>query len=372
MPLNSLKKAVTILFLVFCYANAVAQQGIAFQHLNTSNGLSYLGVNDMCVDKKGNLWIATGNGLNMFNGKTVDRYFASEYPQLQNSNVIHVTCDSGNRVWVLTANGNVTMLDEKRQMHRVALYEKNLFIKTRWILNSQQGGIILFTDKGHYAFNSHKTEVSAVPKDSLTTNHFSLIPVKGFDTLQPKFYRQIFRYDDANYLFVQEDVFYKVNYKTRRVEKKYNIPYCTALIKWGTDELMLYDREANEVRILNLSSGTSKYPFKDLKDQSGKKVEAAFLFAEKINSNQYLFTTSYSGIYIYNSHTNKIYNYTHNISDPSSVSNDIQTTLAVGKEGWVFITCNPNGISYFNTNNFITNQSVFTDASGRGYDGYIA
>src|SRR5882757_4448642 len=120
-----LKKAAAILLIVFGIFKAPAQLNIVFQHLNTSNGLSYIGVNDMCADKKGNLWIATGNGLNMFNGKTTEKYFVSEYPQLQNSNILHVTCDSSNRVWVLAANGYVSMLDEKRQFHRVALYEKN-------------------------------------------------------------------------------------------------------------------------------------------------------------------------------------------------------------------------------------------------------
>ena len=66
---------------------------IVFQHLNTSNGLSYTVVNNMSVDGRGNLWIATGNGLNMFNGKTTEKYFSSEYPQLKNSNIIQAECD---------------------------------------------------------------------------------------------------------------------------------------------------------------------------------------------------------------------------------------------------------------------------------------
>jgi ligand-binding sensor domain-containing protein len=118
---------------------------------------------DMCTDEKGNLWIATGNGLNIFNGKTVEKYFASEHPELQNSNVIHVTRDSSKRVWVLTANGNVTMFDEKRQLHRVGLYEKNEFVKTRWILNSQRGGIILFTHKGHFELKQVRCQLLRIP-----------------------------------------------------------------------------------------------------------------------------------------------------------------------------------------------------------------
>src|SRR5882757_689329 len=105
-----LKKAAAILLIVFGILKAPAQSNIVFQHLNTSNGLSYIGVNGMSTDKKGNLWIATGNGLNMFNGKTVEKYFVAEHPELQTNDVIHVTCDGYNRVWVLTWSGNITMI----------------------------------------------------------------------------------------------------------------------------------------------------------------------------------------------------------------------------------------------------------------------
>src|SRR5678816_3308898 len=98
---------------------AEAQPNIAFRHLNTSHGLSYTGIIDMCNDRQGNLWIGTSNGLNMYNGNSVEKYFDTEYPQLQNSSVVHVACDKNNRVWVLTQNGNTTIIDEKRKFHRL-------------------------------------------------------------------------------------------------------------------------------------------------------------------------------------------------------------------------------------------------------------
>jgi len=66
----------------------LSQTTPTFYTLNTSNGLSYIGVSDICVDKKGNLWVGTGNGLNVFNGRTTEKYFSSEYPQLENSNIL--------------------------------------------------------------------------------------------------------------------------------------------------------------------------------------------------------------------------------------------------------------------------------------------
>ncbi len=364
-----MKNAVIILLITLLSLQARTQSNIVFQNLNTTNGLSYIGVNDMCVDKKGNLWISTGNGLNMFNGKTVDKYFATEYPQLQNNNIIHVTADSADHIWVLTAGGHVAMLDEKRKFHRVSIFHNDSVARTAWIINTQKGGITLWTNKGFYSF---KKESLTGKSDSLTGKNFDRITINGFESLGTMGYRLVFYYDDDNYLFVRDDAFYKVNFKTRRVEKKYNIPNCNALIKWGTYGLLYCDKLTLEVKNINLVTGEIIFPFKDLKDQFGKPIHAFLRFAERINDSQYVFTSIAEGIYLYNSRSGRIYNYRHSLTNPFSLSSNTQATLVAGKKGWVFIYCTASGISYFNNNDIIGNQVVFADNQGNGFDGYIA
>jgi ligand-binding sensor domain-containing protein/putative methionine-R-sulfoxide reductase with GAF domain len=366
---SPLRHLFTILLAAVCCQASLAQKSIAFQNLNTSNGLSYLGVNNMCVDKKGNLWIATGNGLNMFNGKTVDKYYASEYPQLQSSNVVFVTCDGKNRIWVLTAGGNVTMLDERRQMHRVGLYKDKEFVRTSSIINSRKGGIILWTRLGHYFYDPQKEPVAG---DSITLDQFAYVPIKGFDSLQSKTFRQVFYYDEDHYIFVREEAFYKVNYRTNEVERKYTDSGCTVLVKWNENELLCYDRASKEIKAIDLLTEKTTYPFRDLKDQFGKPVNAVFRFAARLNADEYILTTLGNGMYMYNRQSKKIYNHTHNVTDPYSIGNNNPTTLTVGNNDWAFIACNPNGISYFNSKDFIGNKNVFTDGKGNGFDGYIA
>ena len=213
-----------------------AQGNISFRHLNTSQGLSYIGVNDMSIDQQGNLWIGTDNGLNMFNGKTVDKFFATEHPQLQNDNIVHVTCDHQNRIWVLTGGGNTTIIDEKKKFHRLGLYEDNKFIKTRWIIKTQNDLLILFTQKGHFILPS---DLDLLQMDSLRLDQLAPFTIAGFDSLQPKGYKQVFYYDKDCYLFVQENIFYKVNYSTQAVEGKFKLEHCTALVKWGNHALWL-------------------------------------------------------------------------------------------------------------------------------------
>jgi ligand-binding sensor domain-containing protein len=90
-----MKRIIVIAFAFGIWGTLLSQTNPVFYNLNTTNGLSYIGVNDICVGQKGNLWIATGNGLNMFNGRTTEKYYASEYPQLESSNIFSVACDKG-------------------------------------------------------------------------------------------------------------------------------------------------------------------------------------------------------------------------------------------------------------------------------------
>ncbi len=345
-----------------------AQSNINFRQLNTSNGLSYTGVVDMCTDQKGNLWIGTGNGLNMFNGETVEKYFATENPQLQSSYILHVACDNHNRIWALTLNGYLTIVDEKRKFHRVGLYDHNTLIKTRWVLDSQKGNLILFTSKGHYILTPG---VPLNDLDSLSIDQFTPVPIIGFDTLLTKYYKQIFYYDDDHYLFVQDSDFYKVNYATREVEKKYNIPHCNALTKMSNDSLLVFDKITREVKIINMSTEEITYPFRNLTDQFGHPITAIFSYGDKINAHQYIFTTLSSGIYIYDTQTNKVFNHTHHFSDVSSLGGNMTSAIKVSPMGWVFMNCNSAGISYYNSNEIVSSQTVFTDQNGNGYDGYI-
>lgn len=107
----------------------------------------------MCVDHKGYLWISTGNGLNCFNGKSVEHFFATEHSPMINSNVMHVTCDSSNQIWLMTLGGHVSMIDDKRQFHSVAVFKNGQKARTAWILNTLQNGIILWTNQGFFNTN---------------------------------------------------------------------------------------------------------------------------------------------------------------------------------------------------------------------------
>ncbi|MFT3681214.1 MAG: histidine kinase [Ferruginibacter sp.] len=358
-----------------CAQNAGTTAGdfstISFQHLSTADGLSYSSIGEMCLDKGGNLWIATGNGLNMFNGKTVTKYYVADYPQLMSNNIRQVECDENNRIWVRTDKRNIVMIDEQRHMHTVALYDSGQLLKTRAVFNSRRNGVLLFTLKGHYIFNDKMPFGS---NDSLDNKFFTPYPVKGFDEfqLQTKTYRNGFTFDENRLFYSEDTVMYILNLQTRKVEKATYIPLGNLLIKWDEQTVLMCNVALKKLQLVNIYTGAIQPLNDELKDQFGKPINDDVVYAEKLNSNRYLLTTLRSGVYIYNRQTNELYNYRHNPSDPSSISSNNTFNIAYGNNGWAFVVTNPNGISYFNTREVIGTQSVFQDASGRIYDGFVS
>ena len=362
-----LRKVLIILLLFLFNSKLFAQNNIVFQHLNTSNGLSYLGVNSMCFDQQGNLWIATGDGLNMFNGRAVDKYFSSEYPQLQNNNHTHILCDGGNRIWVLSYDGYVTMLDEKRQFHRVSLYDNNKRVRIGYMMKKENETICLYTSKGNYTF----ANTAVKNNDPVSNKQFDFLPLVNYTEQGFKGRNTFYSYDNDHYLLFNKNAFLKISFKTNKVERRYDFTSRTALIKWKSNGLLVYNELTREVELLNLDTETISYPFRNLTDQDGKKIEAVFNFAEKINEHKYVFSTEGNGVYVYDNRVGTISNYTHNYFTQTSLGNDIARNMAVDNKGWVFIACLPHGISYFNATDVISNQVVFSDRKGTGYDGVI-
>jgi ligand-binding sensor domain-containing protein/putative methionine-R-sulfoxide reductase with GAF domain len=344
------------------------QASILFYQLNTSHGLSDNYIYDMCTDKGGNLWIATGEGLNMFNGKTVVKFFRQEYPQLDNDFIRQVICDDKNRIWVLTENGNIAVIDEQRRFHRVGLYNNGNLIPTRRILHTRSKGIILFTQGYHYVF----TATTGLTKmDSLSVKDFSAVSIQGFDTLYKKGFKQIIPFDDDQYVFVVADGFFKVNYLTGLVEKKYAIPGITALARMTNDQLLYFDENILRLQVIGLSSGEKTNLLDNITDQNGKLFTGRVSNAKWINTKQLLLTTRKDGVYLFNTVTKQLINQRHNAADPTTLINNSPGVITIDSSGWVFVGATPNGASYFKSNAVIGQQSIFLDRSGNSYDGFI-
>jgi putative methionine-R-sulfoxide reductase with GAF domain len=320
------------------------------------------------MDKSGNLWIATGEGLNMFNGKNVTKFFRSEYPQFESDQGRQVVCDQRNRIWALSMSGFVTLIDEQRNVHRVSLLDKDKSIQVRWVVETSQQGVILFTANGFFSLATGK---NILKTDSLVINDFTRIPVTGFDTLQKKPFGQMMAIGNDRYVLGIDNGFFTIDFREKRVEKKYDFPRLTILTVWAPDELLVFDRGKEKLQSINLITQTVTEPVRGVKDQLGNFVTGRVNHAKKISKDQLLFTIFKGGFYIYNTVTRQLRNYKHDAADPTTVINNSPGEILVDTTGWVFLGCSPHGVSYFNNNAVIGQQLIFQDMLGNNYDGYV-
>jgi signal transduction histidine kinase/ligand-binding sensor domain-containing protein/DNA-binding response OmpR family regulator len=78
-------------------ASASAVQDITFKHITTDDGLSQISVNSLYVDENGIIWIGTRNGLNRFNGNSIQTF------KLNKNDPNSLFC---NTVLTIVGNGN--------------------------------------------------------------------------------------------------------------------------------------------------------------------------------------------------------------------------------------------------------------------------
>jgi ligand-binding sensor domain-containing protein/putative methionine-R-sulfoxide reductase with GAF domain len=369
LPKNILlKKAAAILIILSCMLKSSAQPNILFYQLTTVQGLSDNYIFDMTTDKNGNLWVGTGEGLNMYNGKTVVKYFTSEYPQLRNDYIRQVFCDEKNRIWVITANGDLTVIDERRRFHRVGLYENGKPVITRRIFQTASHGMILFANNAHYKFRS---ETDVLNSDTLSIESFVAFTLKNEASLLIRWYHRIYPIDNDNSIFVTDGLFLRANYKTNSVDSIFTTTF-KPVVKWSDDELLVYDNQKFQFQLFNWATHKISNANLNNTDQFGKQITDNIANAERISKNKILMTTIKSGIYIYDLATNKLYNYRHNAADPTTLTNNTYVfPIATDSLGWIFAGSRPNGISYFKEDAVIGQQIIFMDKRGNSYNGYI-
>jgi ligand-binding sensor domain-containing protein/AraC-like DNA-binding protein len=120
----------------------------SYTQLSLAEGLSQASVQAILLDSKGNLWIGTKNGLNLYARQKMTNFFHTleDRHSIPNNQIIHLAEDSLGNIWIATSQG-------------LALYnkERNVFdTYTRSRIQSSlciEGGILFGGDNAIYFYN---------------------------------------------------------------------------------------------------------------------------------------------------------------------------------------------------------------------------
>lgn len=152
-----------ILYLIaglLCALTVNAQPDCFFTHYSSEDGLSQNTVMGILQDRKGNMWFATWNGLNKFNGYSFKSYKAKLGSQitLTNNRMDQIYEDKFGYLWLLTYDNHAYRFDPRsEQFERVPAENEPgssasvTFIRVLpggsvWLFTEQEGAIRVTTD----------------------------------------------------------------------------------------------------------------------------------------------------------------------------------------------------------------------------------
>ncbi len=98
-----MKRLLLILVLLYSGLQPAMAQVYPFRTYSIEKGLSEAVVHDLMQDEDGYLWVATGYGLNRFNGHQFKNYYQED--GLQSNEIYSLYLDDANQIWVGTDSG---------------------------------------------------------------------------------------------------------------------------------------------------------------------------------------------------------------------------------------------------------------------------
>lgn len=146
-------KNITLLFLLFyyisgCSLHAQVTAPISFAHLGVNEGLSQNTVFDIAQDRQGNMWFATYDGLNKYDGYDFTVYHQNEQnPHSIGCNIVRACMvDSQGRLWAGTDDGLSRYDMEQDKFYNYTYRKNNKSASVTGIVEVRANQLLLFID----------------------------------------------------------------------------------------------------------------------------------------------------------------------------------------------------------------------------------
>lgn len=299
--MSKLKKIVIYLFFLCLGMHSAfseTPEQITFSYISINEGLSQSTVFSIDQDKRGNMWFATYDGVNKYDGYAFTVYQHNEDDPNSIANDISriVKTDSQGRVWIGTRDG-LSRYDEKKDIFQNFFYEKNgKHLQVNGIEEISPEQLLISTPEGLIMFD--------IKESKFIDDSFSTAMHK---TIASTLYRQ----DDQIYIGTSTDGLYTYSITQKTFEKV--IPIL------GTKQIQA------------------------ILQQSPTRIWVA---------------TEGAGLFLINPKTKEIKNYLHSPSNPKSISSNYIRSLAMDSQNRLWIgTFNDLNIYHEGTDSFASYSS---------------
>lgn len=269
-----MNKIITLYFiLIFFFATtlpsfSVEAEPIIFSHITIDDGLSQSTVFSIAQDNQGNMWFATYDGVNKYDGYTftVYRHEPNDPHSIANDIARIIKRDSNGNIWIGTRK-SLSYYDDKKDKFINFSYEVNgEKAQVNAIEEIKKGLLFIGTDQGIVGFDTEQMKFTHIEENAEIGKLIAVCILKAND----------------NIYIGTDNGLYQYNIKTNR--------------------LMPVSEELTGTRI------------QFILPQSESRLWLA---------------TEGSGLYLLNPKTNEIKNYRHDPHNPQSISSNYIRSLAL-------------------------------------------
>lgn len=271
---------------------------ITFSYISINEGLSQSTIFSIDQDKRGNMWFATYDGVNKYDGYAFTVYQHNEDDPNSIANDISriIKTDSQGRVWIGTRDG-LSLYNEKKDIFQNFFYEKKgKHLQVNGIEEISPEQLLISTPEGLIMFDIKE---SKFVDDSFSTAMHKTIA------------STLYRHGDQIYIGTPTDGLYSYSIAQKSFEK--------VIPALGTKQIQA------------------------ILQQSPTRIWVA---------------TEGAGLFLINPKTKEIKNYLHSLSDPKSISSNYIRSLALDSQNRLWIgTFNDLNIYHEGNDSFVSYSS---------------
>ncbi len=354
-----MKKILAILFFYSLTASLMQAQSPAFYHLSTAEGLNDNNVITAARDRDGILWVGTSEGLSSFDGIRITSFYKQYNPGLFANSIQWIEIDHHNKIWLRTQAPFISMLDENRNFHLYTVGDTNDKQAVKDIFSTVSRGLVVIKGENHYTV-----------KDK-TKKHFVQTPFfkKGIIPEDYSFAKKLYGDKVA---FYGEGKLVVADYASSRVLVSIPLSDLAYAVAINENELLAFTLRGDIFYRISIAQNKIIATYSNLRDQYGKPIEGDLRKMTRIDENNFIITSRFSGLYYLNLATLSLKNYRHDPLDSRSIGGNNTYNITYDTSGYLFVTTQTSGLHYYNNKQVIaSSRPYFINEKGEVFDGYI-
>lgn len=305
-------------------ASAGEPEQITFVHIGLNEGLSQSTVFSINQDKRGNMWFATYDGVNKYDGYafTIYQHDASDPHSIANDIARIITVDSQGQIWIGTRDG-LSYYDEKKDRFENYTYKKNeKRVPVSAIAELSSTQLLAGTPEGLLVFDMEKERF--MDDDYLSTAMHKLIA----STLSRQ--GDDIYIGTANGLYVYSVANKQFSIVTQALDNK-NIQ---AVLRQSPSRLWV----ATEGAGLYLVNPNTK-EVQNYRHKSGdaKSISSNYIRSLALDAQNHLWIGTFNDLNIYHESTDSFVSYTSNPVQSGSLSQNSVRSIFMDSQGGMWL-----------------------------------